>query len=196
VLAGREEVEKAALHAAVAILVHESPAAGPELLFIQRAEREGDPWSGHMAFPGGRRDPADSDLASTAARETLEEVGVELTRPIGRLDDFAGSGNPRVPPLVVSAYVYEAAERPRIVANHEVHSTVWIPLEWILQARSVVQHTIEREGQSAAFSAVRYQGYTVWGLTYRILGNFLGVLGSSLPEFDEAGVRPGSAPRG
>src|SRR5262245_41364530 len=71
--------------AAVALVFCAPPGAEPELLFIERARREGDPWSGHMAFPGGRRDPKDTDLAATAARETHEEVGLGLGAPIARL---------------------------------------------------------------------------------------------------------------
>ncbi|MEZ5557393.1 MAG: hypothetical protein R3E86_02440, partial [Pseudomonadales bacterium] len=51
--------------AAVAVILREVPAAGDcqtEILFIQRAQKDGDPWSGHMAFPGGHLDPTDAHL--------------------------------------------------------------------------------------------------------------------------------------
>src|SRR6478752_6570976 len=63
--------------AAVAAVLVPSPDA---VLLIRRAERAGDPWSGHMALPGGRREPEDADLVETARRETFEEVGLQLAR--------------------------------------------------------------------------------------------------------------------
>ncbi|MCA9639821.1 MAG: NUDIX domain-containing protein, partial [Myxococcales bacterium] len=65
--------------AAVAAVLRPTDA-DTEVLLIRRAEHEGDPWSGHMAFPGGRHDPTDPDLLTTARRETLEEVGLDLSR--------------------------------------------------------------------------------------------------------------------
>ena len=76
--------------AAVAALLAESPN-GVELLLIRRAERASDPWSGHMALPGGHLDPSDADLRATAVRETREELGIDLERDaqfLGRLQDF------------------------------------------------------------------------------------------------------------
>ncbi len=61
------------------------------ILMIKRAEREGDPWSGHMAFPGGRMDPGDANGFSVAVRETEEEVGLTLGSEdlcIGRLSEI------------------------------------------------------------------------------------------------------------
>ncbi len=168
------------LLAAVALVFHQPPGGEPELLFIERARKEGDPWSGQMAFPGGRRDPTDSDIAATAAREALEEVGVEVGIPFGRLDDFSGSRNPRVPPLVVSPFVYEAPERPQLRPNAEVQSTVWIPVPWILHPDSSYDYRFERPEYAGTFPAIRYDRYTVWGLTYRILGNLFSVLGREL----------------
>lgn len=172
------------LLAAVALVFHQPPGGAPELLFIERARKEGDPWSGQMAFPGGRLDPVDSDISATASREAFEEVGVQLDRPFGRLDDFAGSRNPRVPPLVVSPFAYEARERPTLVPNAEVQSTVWIPVPWILHPDSNYDYRFERPEFSGTFPAIRFEGYTVWGLTYRILGNLFEVLGR---EFRPAG---------
>jgi 8-oxo-dGTP pyrophosphatase MutT (NUDIX family) len=160
--------------AAVALVFLASASGDAELLFIERALRDGDPWSGHMAFPGGRRDPRDPDLAATSSRETLEEVGLELGTPFARLDDFA---NTRAGSLVVSPFVYQIDRRPALTPNREVQSTVWIPVTWLLHPDSAVDYTISRESQKVVFPAVRYERYTVWGLTYRILVNLFGVLG-------------------
>lgn len=170
-------VKEPRMLAAVALVFHQPPGGPPELLFIERARREGDPWSGQMAFPGGRRDSVDADIAATATRETLEEVGLALDAPFGRLDDFAGSRNPRVPPLVVSPFAYEVRERPQLSPNAEVQSTVWIPVPWILHPDSSYDYPFEREGFAGTFPAIRFERYTVWGLTYRILHNLFTVLG-------------------
>jgi 8-oxo-dGTP pyrophosphatase MutT (NUDIX family) len=172
-----EKTDAGQMVAAVALVFHQPAGGAPELLFIERAKKEGDPWSGQMAFPGGRRDPHDPDIAATASREAFEEVGVELDRPIGRLDDFSGSRNPRVGPLVVSPFVYAMHERPRLVPNVEVQSTVWIPVPWILHPDASFDYPIEREGYTGTFPAIRFDRYTVWGLTYRILGSLFAVLG-------------------
>jgi 8-oxo-dGTP pyrophosphatase MutT (NUDIX family) len=165
--------------AAVALILHEPEGSSPEILFIERATREGDPWSGQMALPGGRRDSEDPDLQTTAARETLEEVGVPLRAPLGRLDDFSGN-RPRVRRIIVSPYVYELEERPPVRINHEVSSAVWIPVEWILGPESSVEYAFDRAVTDETFPGIRYDRYTVWGLTYRILTNFFDVLGRDL----------------
>src|ERR1043165_8679648 len=77
--------------AAVALVLSPDALPGPALsvLLVRRSEREGDPWSGHMALPGGHAHADDASLAHTARRETLEEVGIDLghTELLGRLDD-------------------------------------------------------------------------------------------------------------
>lgn len=168
--------------AAVAIVLHQPPGARPEVLFIERSKREGDPWSGQMAFPGGRRDATDPHLGYTAARETMEEVGLHLGDPIGRLDDFEGSRAAQPRRIVVAPYVFEVPERPELKINYEVASTVWVPLPWILSPDSAVLYEFQREEYGGSFPAVRYDRYTIWGLTYRVLGNFAEILGTQLPD--------------
>ena len=68
-----------------------------ELLLIKRAKSVRDPWSGHVALPGGRRDPSDSILMETAIRETSEETGVDLAtrgRHLGRLTELSPKQQP------------------------------------------------------------------------------------------------------
>jgi 8-oxo-dGTP pyrophosphatase MutT (NUDIX family) len=87
-LAERDEPFK---EAAVALVLRPHPDGDAELLFIRRATRAGDPWSGQIGLPGGRYEPADDLLETTALRETLEEVGLDLRaggRVLGALDEL------------------------------------------------------------------------------------------------------------
>jgi 8-oxo-dGTP pyrophosphatase MutT (NUDIX family) len=174
--------------AAVAIVVHQEPNESLELLFIERAIHEGDPWSGQMAFPGGRREPRDPHLERTAARETHEEVGIRLEAPIGRLDDFEGSRASQQQKIVVAPFVYEIRCRPEITVSSEVQSAVWIPIAHLLDPRSARSYRFERSDFGGTFPAVEYRGYTVWGLTYRILQDFFALLGEELPHPPDACV--------
>ena len=173
--------EAVALQAAVALILYEPQGGPPELLFIERAQSERDPWSGQMAFPGGRHDSSDRGLGATAVRETHEEIGLCLTQPIGRVDDETGGRAPDRQ-LLVATFVYQLEERPKLKLNHEVSSTVWIPLPWILDPASAIRHRFEHDEFRGSFPALRYERYTVWGLTYRILGSFVKVMGRLLPS--------------
>jgi len=158
------------LRAAVAAIMREHEGRS-EILFIKRAERESDPWSGHMAFPGGRRDPADATLLHTAQRETLEEVGVDLTslaRPVGRLPDLTPySAMPH--PLTVTAFLFALEKPAELTLNHEVAAAVWAPLEPVLRGDNTTQFRWKRDGVDLLLPALDVDGNIVWGLTYRML---------------------------
>ena len=126
--------EPRAGRAAVAIMVREGLEA-TEMLMIRRATREGDPWSGHMGFPGGRRDPGDPCNFSCAVRETEEEIGVDLgewgTR-LGELSDVNTGWRADRPEMLVTPFVFRVTELPELVPNHEVDDVVWVPLHFLM----------------------------------------------------------------
>ncbi|MEM9073987.1 MAG: CoA pyrophosphatase [Myxococcota bacterium] len=157
---------RAEKQAAVAAVVRPTPE-GLSALFIKRAEVEGDPWSGHMAFPGGRHEPHDEDLLETAVRETREELGLSLTGAtlLGRLDDLQTHRKG----LMVRPYVFALDAEPALVPNREVAKTLWSPLGPLRSGERDASYLFEREGKRFEFPAYDVRGQLVWGLTYRML---------------------------
>jgi 8-oxo-dGTP pyrophosphatase MutT (NUDIX family) len=167
--------------AAVALVLQPQ---GPDLgvLLIRRAEVEGDRWSGHIAFPGGRVDVDDASPRQTAERETLEEVGLELrgAEYLGRLDDIAGGKAA----IVVSAFVYAVREAPPLVLNSEVEQAFWLPMARFLEAEHHLQRSYSYRGLEVMLPAIQVlegEGPVLWGLTYRFLELFLRIAGEELP---------------
>lgn len=171
--------------AAVALVLREA-GDGPEVLFIERARRAGDPWSGHMAFPGGRVDPGDADARSAAERETWEEVGVRVEEGerLGRLDDMQGHHVAGVPALVISAFVYHLPDPPPLVLNYEVENAFWFPVPSLLDPERHVEYPLGRRygGPFPGICIGAADRQVVWGLTYRFLEVFLQIAGRPLPN--------------
>ncbi len=165
--------------ASVAMVLREG-LAGVELLLIQRAVRDDDPWSGHVAFPGGRRDPGDADPVATAVRETHEEVGIDLASGgavIGRLDELRAIARHRPLDLVISPVVFVLDGPATItVAPREVESAVWVPLPFFASADARSTYRRSLDGIDSEFPAFRYERYTIWGLTHRMLESFLAIV--------------------
>jgi 8-oxo-dGTP pyrophosphatase MutT (NUDIX family) len=155
-------------------------SASPELLFIKRAEYPGDPWSGQVAFPGGREEPGDMSLADTAARETREETGIDLMRDgtfLGTLDDLRPRIN-RLPDVIVRPYVVLLDRYEPLVLSNEVALAFWIPLEALKAADSWRDTSILARGVQINTRAFHHDGHIVWGMTERILGQLLEILAS------------------
>ncbi len=141
---------------------------GAEILFIRRAEHPGDPWSGHMAFPGGRRDPGDASLEHTARRETLEEIGLDLERHgrlLGPLDDLPTFTHG----LVVRPYVWAIDEARELEPNHEVSAVSWMSLATLESGAHDTTYPLQWKGQMHQFPGYDVGAGVVWGLTYRML---------------------------
>ncbi|MFI5229561.1 MAG: NUDIX hydrolase, partial [Gemmatimonadales bacterium] len=152
----------------------------PELLMIKRAEAERDPWSGHVACPGGRMEPGDRDLEQTAIRETWEETGIDIARDgriLGTLDDLEPR-TPSLPPLVIRPFVALVAADVEITQSAEVAEAFWVPLTAIRETSAWGLATVPiRNVGSREVEVFRHENYTVWGLTHRALKQFLAALG-------------------
>ena len=154
---------------------------GPDLdlLLIKRAAAEGDPWSGHMALPGGRRDPADGSGLDTALRESREEVGLDLARDgrfLGQLDDVEPRSG--APAVVVSSFVFVVPEDAAVRVNHEVALAFWVPLTHLADPRSATEHLLAPAGGAPLrFPAIGFQNHVIWGITHRIIAHFLEIAG-------------------
>jgi len=172
----REWNERGIERAAVAIiLAQRGPAL--ELLLIRRAERSGDVWSGHMAFPGGKWSPDDATLLATAIRETQEEVGLHLEAAelLGQLDD-AKPGSQLLPRIGVRPFAFHLPEAPEPIHGPEVAETVWVPLEVLRAPGTFTEAVIALPGGPRRFPAYVIGPHVVWGLTERILSPLLGLV--------------------
>jgi 8-oxo-dGTP pyrophosphatase MutT (NUDIX family) len=166
--------------AAVAIILRPGPGA-PEVLFIKRAEKPGDPWSGHMAFPGGHREPEDGSMRVAAERETHEEVGIDLVRHgryLGPIHQQRAAPRGRTLDMIIAPEVF-LLERPApTILNYEVEDVVWLRLDALLDNRWHDTETLAVANSPTVFNGYRLpdSGYFIWGLTYRMLKTFFWTL--------------------
>lgn len=169
-------------HAAVAFILRESASGGAETLFIKRSERDDDPWSGHMALPGGRRDPEDESLEATARRETLEEVGLELdpAQCFGRLHDIYG-GRLHTFKMSVSPFLFHTTDGHELTYNDEVADAVWVPLSILSDLNQIRDYFFHLDPLNRPFPSFHYNKYIIWGLTFRIIADFMEPFGVRLP---------------
>lgn len=146
-----------------------------ELLLIRRSDDPNDPWSGHMALPGGRHERQDESLVRTAVRETAEEVGVSLppSAYVGALPPARARSRSRAP-LWVAPFVFRlSGPLPPTTLNHEVAEVIWVPLLHLTRPEQQDAVEIHHEGSSYRFPAFRVEGRKVWGLTFSIVSRLL-----------------------
>jgi len=160
--------------AGVAVVLAPDPDA---VLLIRRAERVGDPWSGHMGLPGGRFQSEDGDLLVTAIRETREELSLTLdpTSLLGSLDDVSPK-TPMPRPVVVRPFIFAINGRPVLQPNDEVAFALWVPLTELTRAGVYREARITIRGEDRLFPAYHLGDHVVWGLTERILTPLLELL--------------------
>jgi 8-oxo-dGTP pyrophosphatase MutT (NUDIX family) len=170
--------DDASRRAAVALLVRLDETRDhptPQLLMIKRATFEGDPWSGHVALPGGRREPADPTLERTVVRETWEETAIDLERDgrlLGCLDELAPR-TPVLPPIIITPFVGLVKFDIDIVASPEVAEWFWVDVAALRDPEVSREVVLELATGPRAVMSFQHGAHTIWGLTERILRQFL-----------------------
>jgi 8-oxo-dGTP pyrophosphatase MutT (NUDIX family) len=162
-------------HAAVALALRDG-ADGIELLFIRRAEDPKDPWSGQMAFPGGRREPSDASLLDTAIRETREETGLDLAGQaewLGALDEIQAMARMQALGLAIAPFVFRLNAIAEARPSAEVRSVHWIPLAALADRGNRSTYDYDHDGTPYPLPCLRVDDLIIWGLTHRMLSGFL-----------------------
>jgi 8-oxo-dGTP pyrophosphatase MutT (NUDIX family) len=172
--------------AAVAIIRTSSP--NPEYLLLRRATNPADPWSGHFALPGGRRDVQDADLLETAIREAYEECAIELKRenlvqtlPVAIAGGWLGR------PMAVSPFLFEVRERPNLcLQDQEIAEFHWLSLKYLSDPINHSQAPLSRHDPDRLFPCIKVESSlgsgAIWGFTYGVLTSFL-ELGKRAEDF-------------
>ena len=167
--------------AAVVLLLKET-RAGLEMLLIKRAERDDDPWSGHVALPGGREEPSDASLQHTALRETKEETGIDLERDgelLGALEPLHPQARPMA--VVVQPFVAALRKDVPIVTSDEVAEAFWVPLATFTGSETQTESDVHVSGADMRVPSFRHGQYVIWGLTERIIRQLLALLAPANP---------------
>lgn len=154
------------------------------VLMIRRAEREGDPWSGQMAFPGGRLEAGDVNGLEAARRETAEEVGLHLGSQepcIGRLSELNAVNRRFRGGLVITPYVFRLRRRVNFHPNDEVAECVWVPLEFLLDTDNRGEMTLERGGVTLRLPCYLYEERRIWGLSLQMLDELMDIVAGRSP---------------
>jgi 8-oxo-dGTP pyrophosphatase MutT (NUDIX family) len=175
--------------AAVAAILRPN-GADIEVLLIRRAERPGDPWSGHMAFPGGHHEPVDRDLRETAVRETMEEVGLNLHdhEYLGQLDEVAAMARGRAVGMTIAPYVFALHDAPLVLRpNHEVAELLWGSLGRMYRGEVDATKEISYGGETLHLPAFQVEQQLVWGMTHGMLRSLFSLLTESVASAETNG---------
>jgi len=162
---------------AVAVLVKEE-ADDLWLLMIRRHENPRDPWSGQMAFPGGHSNSRDRTLFDTAAREALEEVGIDVRRH--RFLGCLRNVQPKNAPMIVSPFIFLLTEKVRATTSREAREVVWIPVSFLLNVENVSSIRVPIGDKEMPMGCYKYSNHIIWGMSFRIIREIVSKITSSL----------------
>ena len=147
-----------------------------QVLFVKRAEKSSDPWSGQTALPGGKRNPEDRNLKETVVRETLEETSINLLwgcRFLGALEPVRSTQKPE---MKILPFVILLEKEQVIKLNEELTEYFWTPLKELAKHKGTVKFSF------GEFPAYIIENHIIWGLTYKIMQNLLSLSSSIKKE--------------
>ncbi len=144
------------------------------VLLVRRVRNSRDPWSGHFAFPGGRRDRMDTSLFATCVREVAEETGIDLDeRMLAATLQATPAGRRSQSPVLVQPYLFEVATQPAVQpAAREIETYYWLETA---SFRSRENHIVTEVVPGLIRSVFPLDDYYIWGFTYSILCELFGV---------------------
>jgi 8-oxo-dGTP pyrophosphatase MutT (NUDIX family) len=181
--------EQSLISASVALILRDTDS-GTEVLMMQRAKHERDPWSGQMSFPGGKIEASDDSSKSAAIREAQEEVGVELTDDdyLGRLDDLCGLKVNGVFSVHVRCFVFKPTQDIILNANHEVAELVWLPLAFLEDPYNAYAFTHPKDPSLSMPSVMidNSKEQILWGMSLRMIMNLYSLLDWPLAVLSDA----------
>ena len=185
------DVKDVRMAAAVALVLREVDG-DLEALFIRRAEHDDDPWSGDLAFPGGRLDPGDADAQAAAERESREELSLDLSgaRRLGRISDVLGHAES----IRVSAFVYGIEGDPKLVPNYEIAEAFWSPLAHSTAADRQEMRDFTYANVVSTLPTIRLlddpRAPVLWGITYKFMDEFMMTIDRPIPFMPWVEGRP------
>ena len=145
-----------------------------DIAFIRRAEHENDPWSGHMALPGGRVEASDASVEDAARRETQEEVGIDLSqvRCLGQMNQVASPA--LTPRVVVTPFVFALESDPKVQIDFsEVASVHWFGIERLQSGEGRSMFDYQYGGRALRLPCIDLDGQRIWGMTLRIVDELI-----------------------
>jgi len=144
------------------------------LLMIRRRENPKDPWSGQMAFPGGHSDPQDRTLFDTVRRETIEEVGIDLSehRFIGCLPNVQTKNAP----MIVSPFVFLELKKAHPTTSREATEIVWVPMSFLANPKNISSVMLPIGGVKMLMGSYNYSNHLIWGMSFRMIQNIISIM--------------------
>ncbi len=144
------------------------------LLMIRRRENPKDPWSGQMAFPGGHSDPQDRTLFDTVRRETIEEVGIDLSghRFLGCLPNVQTKNVP----MIVSPFVFVGLGKARPTTSREATEIVWVPISFLANPKNISSVMLPIRGVNVLLGSYNYSGHVIWGMSFGIIQEIISIM--------------------
>lgn len=158
------------------------------IVLIRRAIREGDPWSGDMSLPGGRKEKSDKNTFETAIRETQEEIGLDLHKDgqfLGRLSDVMTRAHEANIPMAVTPFVFEIADISALQLSDEAKAIVSVPLEFLGNNQNRETMVWQQGLMRANVPCYHYEGHRIWGLTLIMLDELIRLAGGEISRWQD-----------